>query len=303
MATPAMALPAAALPGDAVAAMGDAEFERWAALLRERTGMRLAPERRSFLSGALAARMAERGFTDRAAYYAHLRAGPVGQLEWTALVDRLTVQETRFFRDAATLAWLLESGVPGLAADLPAHVPLQAWSAGCATGEEAYTLAMLLDAALAPGRYFGVIGSDISLHALSAARRGEFPRRRLAGLPKAWQERYCEALSATRVRVSERLRRRTCFVQSNLLEPGSAGLPAMHIIYCQNVLIYFDRPRRERLLAGLVEHLRPGGLLVLGAGEISGWRPAGLERVAGRQLLIFRYGGAGSAAPAEGTRA
>lgn len=304
MSTPAMAEPTAAPPGGRAAAMSEAEFEAWATLLRERTGMRLAPERRSFLSTALAARMAERGFTDSAAYYAHVCAGAAGQLEWAALVDRLTVQETRFFRDAGTLSWLLESGVPGLVAELPAGEPVQAWSAGCATGEEAYTLAMLLDTALAPAaRYFGVTGSDISLQALATARRGEFPRRRLAGLPPAWREHYCEPLSGARVRVTERLRRRTCFVRGNLLEPRSAALPAMHVIYCQNVLIYFDRPRRERLLAGLVERLRPGGLLVLGAGEVSRWRPAGLERVAGNQLLIFRRRAAVSAAPAGGTRA
>ncbi|PWG61991.1 CheR family methyltransferase [Spiribacter halobius] len=298
-----MAEPLLTLPAEP-AAMSDAEFDVWAELLRERTGMRLARERRSFLITALAARMAERGFEDRAAYYAHLRAGAVGQLEWAALVDRLTVQETRFYRDAASLDWLRGAGLPALLSGLPPATALQAWSAGCATGEEAYTLAMLLDEALAgTGRYFGVTGSDLSLRALARARRGEFPARRLAPLPTEWRERYCEPLPGERYQVCERLRARTCFLQNNLLEPASSPLPAMHLIVCQNVLIYFDRPRREQLLAELARRLQPGGLLVLGAGELSRWRPAGLERVAQDHLLIFRRRADATVAPAAGTRA
>lgn len=304
MATPLLAEPPSRLPA-LPAALEAAEFEAWATLLRERTGMRLAPERRTFLGAALATRMAERGYTDRAAYYALVRdAGTAGQLEWSALVDRLTVQETRFYRDAASLGWLRASGLPALLAELPAGGALQAWSAGCATGEEAYTLAMLLAEALSPeDGYYGVTGSDLSLQALAAARRGEYPARRLQPLPAAWRERYFEPLPDGRYRVGEALRRRTCFVQGNLLEPGSSALPAMHLIVCQNVLIYFDRARRERLLAGLVGQLRPGGLLVLGAGEVSRWCPDGLERVADEHLLIFRRPGARAVVPEAGTRA
>ncbi|MGD8709035.1 MAG: CheR family methyltransferase [Ectothiorhodospiraceae bacterium] len=280
--------------GERLPAMDDGQFREWAELLRERTGMHLPAERKSFLVTSVALRMRELGFLEFDDYREFLVSGRAGSLEWTSLVDRLTVQETRFFRDPSAMDFVVRDCLPRLTQQVAAGESPQLWSAGCATGEEAFSLAMILDRHLrreGQRPYYGVTGSDISLHALATARAGVYPERRLAGIPTLYRDEYCEPASGGRFRVAERLRRRSCFAQLNLLEADAAPLGGMDLIYCQNVLIYFDREHRMRILDGLAGHLRPGGTLVLGAGEIIGWSHPELERIGGPQVLAFRRKG------------
>jgi len=279
--------------GAPLPAMEDAEFRRWSALLRERTGMSIPSERRSFLATGVGIRMRELGFHRFTDYYDFVRSGLSGRLEWAALVDRLTVQETRFFRDPLTLALLEDTFLPMAATRAAKGQSVHVWSAGCATGEEAYSLAMLLDRQLERAGvrpYYGVTGSDISLRALGRARRGVYGARRLATLPCDYRERYVTAEGGGG-RVVERLRRRTCFTRVNLLEDIEAPLPPMDLVYCQNVLIYFDRDARRRIADHLAARVRPGGLLVLGAGEILEWRHPEMKRVGGSDAIAYRRTG------------
>lgn len=271
--------------------MDDRQFACWASLLECRTGMTMPPERKSFLVTSVGLRMREVGFQDYDAYYHHLQSGVAGNLEWAALVDRLTVHETRFFRDPAAIAYLADTALPQLIANDSGD--LSFWSVGCSTGEEVYTLAMTVADTLA--RYanaprFGVTGTDISLQALSAGREGVYPLRRLRDIPQAKQTDYCERVPGQdRFRIAAALRRRVCFAQMNVLSVHQARRLPMDIIYCQNLLIYFDRTRRRAIVDGLAQHLRPGGLLVLGAGELVRGYPEQLERVTDAgDVLAFR---------------
>lgn len=273
--------------------MGEGQFQRWAALLQERTGMVLPRERKSFLVTSVGLRMRERGYRDFDAYLEFLRSGRAGAVEWAALVDRLTVHETRFFRDPRALAFVARTCLPEWIARVAAGEAVQIWSAGCATGEEAWTLACVVDAGLrAEGlpSYFGVTGSDISLLSLGAARRAVYGARRRADIPARHRDDYCEPSGDGSFRIAARLRRRVCFAQMNLLHAAGEPLPSMDLIYCQNVLIYFDRAWRERIVDGLAARLRPGGVLVLGAGELVGWSRPGLQRTGGPDVLAFRRG-------------
>lgn len=267
------------------------QFSRWAELLERRTGMALPPERKSFLVTSVGLRMREIGFSDYDAYYRHLVSGVAGNVEWAALVDRLTVHETRFFRDPRALDYLARRLLP--AGDAGGGPELNLWSVGCSTGEEVYSLAMVLaeglrERSVAP--HFGVTGTDISLHALSVGRQATYASRCLGDIPEGLRGRYCEPLPGRdRFRMIPSLRRRVGFAQMNVLDAGRTRSLQMDGIYCQNLLIYFDRARRQAIVDGLARHLRPGGLLILGAGEFVRGRPDGLERVPGSgEVVAFR---------------
>ena len=293
-------------PPGPVPAMDDATFGRWVDLLERRTGVVVPPGRKTFLVAALRTRMREAGQSSYEAYLEEILAGPRGAIEWATLVDRLTVHQTHFFRHPPSLDLVARDWLPAYRAAQP-EAPIHAWSVGCATGEEAFTLAMVLDRALAgAGKpYFGITATDISAAALAVGRGATYPIAKLDEIPQAWRADYCapagevfaadgttrparsfeEADSFT---VAEALRRRVGFVQFNLLDAARAPLKRLDLIYCQNVLIYFARERRAGLLQALADLLKPGGLLVLGAGEVLGFNHPQLTRLGGPQTLAFR---------------
>jgi chemotaxis methyl-accepting protein methylase len=267
--------------------LSDAEFGQWRELLETRVGINLSPERKPLFLSGLRARMREIGCDDYRAYYEHLcqaRSVP----EWAILIDRLTVHETRFFRDPDALRLIETQLLPAFIEDSGRN--LQAWSVGCASGEEAYTLAMLLDRALPAGTgpRFGITATDISRPALAAARAGEYPRRRLKGIPEDCRQDYCETVSEQRFRIIERLRRRICFSPLNLAELDRFPLDGFDLVYCQNVLIYFDRNERHAILDRLAARLAPGGMLVLAPGDVLSWSYQGLERIRCEGTLAYQ---------------
>jgi len=271
--------------------LNDRQFSQWTTLLEERTGMVLPIERRSFLATSLSMRMREIGYQDHESYYQFLHSGSQGTVEWTTLVDRLTVHETRFFRHPESLDYIRDHFLPRRLSNDDKPYSVQIWSLGCATGEESYSLAMVVDEhlrSLGGNYYFGVTGTDISLDSLAIARSGEYNQLRLSNVPDAIKSRYFEPAGEMRYRVVDELKQRACFAKLNVMDIETAPLGAMDIIYCQNVLIYFDRPRRFEILNNAIRCLAPGGLLVLGAGEALGWEPEGLERISHPRILAYR---------------
>lgn len=271
--------------------MDDRQFVLWTDLLRERTGMHLPRARKSFLVTAVGLRMREVGFHSFQRYFEHLNSGLAGNLEWAALVDRLTIHETRFFRDPKALGFIRERVLPTLVESGRRAAGVQIWSAGCATGEEAYTLAMVTDRYLRESgdlRYYGVIGTDISLPALATAREGVFPLRRLPDIGRGYQFDYCRMIDDNRFRIADGIRRRVCFAQRNMVGADVAPVGLMDLVFCQNVLIYFDRERRLEIVDRLARRLRPGGVLMLGAGEVVGWRNSEVRRIGDTDVLAFR---------------
>jgi len=270
--------------------MGDAEFARWVRLLEARTGVTVPPERKPFLVTGLRRRMRETGHSNYDAYYEDLLDGARGAMEWAALVDHLTVHETHFFRHPPSLSLVRNEWLPNWIQSTPPEQDLHALSVGCSTGEEAYTLAMVLDDALAecvPARRFGVTATDVSQPALAIARAASYPQARIEEVPSHYRERAIEEDGEDTFAIAERLRRRVGFACVNLLHAARAPLRQLDIIYCQNVLIYFARERRGELLDGLARLLRPNGLLVLGPGEVTNWTHPQLTRTGGRQTLAY----------------
>lgn len=268
--------------------LSDTVFASWQNVLEERLGLQLPEQRRSFLKTCLAIRMREIGFNDYSAYYDFIRDGDAGLAEWNQLVDRVTVQETRFFRDPAAFTLVRDY----LARRLKDNKkPLSLWSVGCSTGEEVYSLAMLTEEllnkqALTGQVRYGITGTDISKKALTNAASGRYGSRKLETLDARLIDRYFVS-DGHQKQVVQSMRDRSCFVRLNLLELARSPLTNLDVIYCQNVLIYFRKWRRKDIVTELANRLAPGGLLVLGLGEMVDWKVPELTRVPGERALAY----------------
>lgn len=272
-----------------LADMSAADFRDWQALLEDRTGVVVNEQRRAFLQTSLGARMRELGIADYGTYYRQVTDGPRGAVELSNLLDRLTVQETRFFRHKASFE-VLEGFLRKRLEQVGPSRPLALWSVGCSSGEEPYSLAMvaakvLEDAGLAP--LFGVTGTDISLNALNRAREARYAARKLEDIDPELATRYFSAQDDGRYAVIPDLAERVCCARLNVLELAKAPMSGMDVIFCQNLLIYFRRWRRRDILNRLAERLAPGGLLVIGVGEVADWHHPLLEPVADERVLAF----------------
>lgn len=274
-----------------LAPISDEQFELWQTLIEARTGMTIGAARRSFLETNLGIRMREIGINDYDTYYEQLMAGPVAEREWAILVDRLTVQETSFFRHPSSFA-LVRQHVSELLLKEPQRKSLNLWSVGCSTGEEPYSLAMQTDAQVAELKrkvFFGVTATDISLPTLGRARTGIYGERRLHNVPAAWKQKYFQPVTGKKEwQVTDELKKRVAFVQLNIMELDRAPMAGMDVIFCQNVLIYFRRFRKRDILTNLAVRLAPGGLMVLGLGEAMDWAHPQLVRVDYPDTMAFR---------------
>jgi chemotaxis protein methyltransferase CheR len=234
-------------------------------ILRE-TGVVLPPAREAALQAAVG-RVAP-GLDPRA--FLRATSDPMsGRALLERLIDQVTNQETTFVRDRrqlGTIAWhSLLRGVHAAGSGT-----IRVWSAGCASGEEVYTLALLAAEALAPARTpVDVLGTDISGAALAAAAVGLYRERAVRALDASLRQRYLERQADGRYLVGEQLRALVRFRRHNLARGPFPPLDEVgfDLVICRNVLIYFDAPLVERVIDSLGRSLRPGGVLVLGAAD------------------------------------
>ena len=271
-----------------LADMSPAEFHDWQTLLEERSGMVVSEQRRSFLQANLSARMREVGAPDYATYYRQVTSGPRGAVEWSTLMDRLTVQETRFFRHSASFE-LLKAHLDQCLEQRAGDRPLTLWSVGCASGEETYSLAMTAAEAQAHSSVkvgFGVTGTDISLSALAKCRAAVYGARRLEQVEPALRERYFLSLPDDRFQVVLISLHAFAFARLNVLELANSPISGMDVILPEPVdLLPPLASSRHPQSLGRVPG--PRGLLVIGVGEVVGWQHPDLLPVANDQVLAF----------------
>jgi chemotaxis protein methyltransferase CheR len=243
-------------------------------LVSERLGIWFGPDSRLSLERRLRERLTVRGLTSYGDYYQLLKYSPLANEEWEEASELLTTHETYFFREDFQLRAFKNELLPMLATLGRKRRRLQVWSAGCSTGEEAYTIAMLvLESGLFEGWEVRVYGSDLSKKCITAARRGIYgptsfrstsdeAKRRWFVAPKQ-ELALPQALS-----VSPEARALCHFGQMNLLDEERTHLVGRcDVIFCRNVLIYFDGPARKRVIEMFHERLVPGGVLLLGHAE------------------------------------
>lgn len=263
----------------AVPDISDQEFALWSKLLEERAGIYLSAQQRTFLQTQVVMRMRELGLSDFASYYLLIVDGVAGMVEWSRLIDRLVVKETSFFRHMPSYDFVASHLRQHLAE--PSQPSYEVWSVGCSTGEEPYSLAMVLAEEFARAHrepLFGITATDISRAALSLAKNGIYTERKLEFIAAPLREKYLARVEDGRYQTARSLRERICFNQANLLDINDMPAVRVDLIYCQNLLVYFRRWLREKILNAFVQRLKPGGALVIGLGEVLDWSHPSMQR-------------------------
>ncbi len=266
--------------------LADRHFSAIATLIESRVGIKLPPTKRTMVEGRLRKRARALGLAGVGRYGSYLFEQGGLEDELVHLIDCVTTNKTDFFREPSHFDFLSNVAVPQLLRRHQAHpASLKIWSAACSSGAEAYTAAMVLQdlaQAAAPIR-FSILGTDISTEVLHEARSAIYPRAFVAPVPAAMQQRYLMRSRDPRqdlVRVTPELRRKTHFERLNLMDESYPFDRDGDVIFCRNVLIYFDGPTQKAVIARLTAHLRPGGYLMLGHSEsMAGSGVAGLRQV------------------------
>ncbi len=270
--------------------LSEDKFLLWEKLLESRTGIQLVPQQKVLLQTQVAIRMRELSIATYDEYYEKVNSDDgEGIVEWQVLVDRLVVKETTFFRHRPSMEYVrqylknkIQQKTLGDTFDI--------WSVGCSTGEEPYGLAMVASDCLQDAEehfYYGVTAIDVSLPALSVARKGIYSQRSMLCLTDQERQDYFRVNENDKYEVLPRLKKRVCFSQSNILDLDVSIIDKSDVIFCQNVLIYFRRWRRREILNHLVTRLKPGGLLVIGLGETTDWQHPEMQRVANDEVQAY----------------
>ncbi len=272
-----------------ISPLTEEEYLRWSSLLAERLGIIVPKERKMFLQSKIWSRMREIGYQDYEKYWDYINSGIEGNLEWSQLVDRLTVHETSFFRHEPSFE-LVSDDLQEKILKAKETLRYKIWSVSCATGEEAYSLALLAHHICQKSEkksYFGVTATDVSSPAVALAKQAYYSIDKLKNIAKELH-RGIETINHEMFTIKESIKKRMAFGVFNLLDVNKPSNIKYDVIYCQNVLMYFDKSVREQILNGLVEHLNRDGLLVLGQTEINFWSHPKMQRVNKNRTLAFR---------------
>jgi chemotaxis protein methyltransferase CheR len=250
-----------------VTQLSDVDFARIQEIIYVRTGMRFDDSRRAYVEKRVLDRIAATDEDDAMQYLARLRFERSGA-ELQALVNALTVNETYFFREDYQLDCLTSSLLPELARE-PRRT-LRIWSLPCSTGEEPYTIAIQLLERFARIDDYNVeiVGSDIDTQVLAAAMRGIYPDRSVQYVPPAWLKKYFQRHGDSEWQICSDLRGSVEFNQTSIVD----RLQVMRnqrfdVVFCRNLLIYFDEISRRLAAENIFEALHPGGFVCLGHSE------------------------------------
>ena len=247
--------------------MTDADFTFLRLLLHLRSGLSLSPEKRYLAESRLGILCRRRAIADLPALIQRLRLGTDPTLEH-AVVEAMTTNETLFFRDQTPFDLFRNVILPDRLEANAASRSLRIWCAAVSSGQEAYSIAMILDE-MAPrlaGWKIQILGTDISGEVLERARQGLYSQFEIQrGLPIQMLLKHFHQ-DGDKWRISERLRNMVELRQHNLLEPSS-HLGQFDVIFCRNVLIYFDVQTKAKAFEALAQRLTPQGALLLGAAE------------------------------------
>jgi chemotaxis protein methyltransferase CheR len=268
----------------------DRHFQTVADLIQARIGIQIPETKRTMVEGRLRKRMRALDLESLEAYGTHLFEDGHLAEEFAHIIDCVTTNKTDFFREPAHFEHLRDDLVPVLCRRRGGSPRLKIWSAAASTGAEAYTLAMVLQAMIAAGHAFSyaILGTDISTEVLRVATDAIYPEEMLAQIPPAFRRYVMASRDPERKlgRIVPELRSRVRFQRLNLMDAYYAVDQDVDVIFCRNVLIYFDKDIQKTVLGRLALHLRPGGFLIVGHSEsMAGTGVPGLQQVSS---TIFR---------------
>ncbi|HBG47532.1 MAG TPA: chemotaxis protein CheR [Deltaproteobacteria bacterium] len=265
--------------------LSDDDFQRLSSFIHKELGIKMPPAKKALLESRLQKRLRAlglKGFTE----YCDLLFSPEGlSRELVQMLDLVTTNKTDFFRESHHFDFLSRTVLPVIISETGPFVSV--WSAGCSTGEEPYTISMVMSdfASSQPsiGLDFSVLATDISTRVLEYACKGVYKEERIAPVPEAVKRRYflrSKDSSRELVRVCPEIRGKARFTRLNLMDETFPIEGRLDIIFCRNVIIYFNKETQERLFSKFCEYLRPGGYLFLGHSETLSGLGLPLKKVA-----------------------
>ncbi len=272
-------------PGEAGAGMmpiTEKEFQLLREMIHRRFGITLSDQKRSLLVGRLQKLLRSSGFGTFGEYYDFLVQDKT-EAALSDLVDRISTNHTHFNREKAHFDYFSETALPNVIARLKQENrrDLRIWCAGCSSGEEPYMLLMLMMEYLG-SEYSswnaGILATDISDRVLTAAKAAVYPEERVALVPEHLRRKYFQPQGPGQWVVREQVRKEATFRRLNLMNETFPFKKPFQIIFCRNVMIYFDQPTREALVRKFHHHTEPGGYLFIGHSE-----------TLGREQSLYRY--------------
>jgi chemotaxis protein methyltransferase CheR len=246
----------------------DREFRELVQFIKQNYGINLS-QKRSLILGRLNNYITQCGFGSFSEYFHYIVSDRTGKAG-TILVNKLTTNHTYFMREPQHFEFLEQVVLPKLVKNAGSNKDLRIWSAGCSTGEEPYTLAMILDS------FFGaekcqwdakILATDISTTALERAQKAIYPSNQLTAIPNRWRANYFRKIDDEHDILGDNIRKEVIFRRFNLMNAAFPFKKKFHLILCRNVMIYFDADIRRELVNRFYDHLETGGYLFIGHSE------------------------------------
>lgn len=258
-------------PGFNLAVLNQREFIRLSELIQAKSGIKISASKKQMLESRLQKRLRCLGMSSFTDYGAYLFSPEGMEKELIHMIDAVTTNKTDFFREPFHFEYLSKTIVPEFLSSGSSGI-LKVWSAGCSSGEEPYTLAMVLSECfrMYRGTCFSILATDICTRSLEKAKLGIYEKEKISSIPPAMRRRYLmenRDRNVGLVRITPELRSMVKFNRLNLTDDDLRLPDEKNVIFCRNVMIYFDRPTQQKLLRKLCRHLSPRGYLLLGHSE------------------------------------
>lgn len=246
----------------------DHEFQMFADYLHQYAGINLTPQKKNLLITRLSQIIEKQGFGSFKAYFEFMQSDKTGKT-LTEFINRISTNHTYFYREEEHFNYMKTKVLPEMTQVYKRERDLRIWSAGCSNGSEPYTLSMLLDEYL--DKEFAswdtkILATDISEKVLKQAEMGIYKATEIDKIPPIWKIKYFKQLSADEYQVNEAIRHNVILRRLNLLSEFPFKKP-FHVIFCRNVMIYFDEPTKQKIVQKFYDKLLPGGYLFIGHSE------------------------------------
>ncbi|MGI6561655.1 MAG: CheR family methyltransferase [Clostridia bacterium] len=248
--------------------ISDKEFELLSEYIRKNFGIHLKKEKKGLLIGRLQNILIKNNIPNFSKYYEYLLSDKTGEAA-SVLANRITTNHTYFMREAAHMDYMKDHVLPYLKSTVEER-DIRIWSAGCSTGEEPYTLAMVIDEFFGSDKLFWdtkILATDISDEVLNKAKKGIYGIEELKELPLGWKLNYFEPVGRDRFEIKPFLKDEVIFRKFNLMEERFFFKKPFHVIFCKNVMIYFEEQTAKKLVDKFFHWLEPGGYLFVGLSE------------------------------------
>ncbi len=254
--------------------LNDTEFEQLASLVKNKYGINLKSEKKYLITGRLQSVLNEKKIDSYGEYYQYLLHDPSGQ-GLKELVNRITTNHTFFMREPEHFEFLDRTVLPDIisSAGKSGNKDMRIWSAGCSSGEEPYCLAMIIQehGGFKPQEWDSkILATDISPRVLELAQEGVYGPEQVSALPALWKKKYFRELSAERYEVCPGIKDEIIFRRFNLMNANFPFKKNFHVIFCRNVMIYFDAPTKHALVSKFEQVTEHGGFLFVGQSESLG---------------------------------